>query len=88
MSPRPEDKFTGFNPQVGTTFNLSHKHSGIQGDGQQIKSANLDNTAPFPAGGEPIYQDSAGNWWRISVESFTDPETQQILGRLVVTLVP
>lgn len=59
MSPRSED---GSHSQEGrgirfdltapehTNFSLSHKHSGIHGDGQKIGSDSLDWTGALPAG--------------------------------------
>ena len=62
MSPRPEPPVGpagkaplgghNFNltPGEHTNFSLSHKHSGIHGDGQKIKAANIDWSVELPAG--------------------------------------
>lgn len=84
---------TKFNltPVEGTNFDLSHRHSGLHGDGQKIQLASTDTAAPFPSGAEPLYfsvnNPTSGNKWRIQVEEVTDPDTGQIFGRLIVSLV-
>ena len=78
-------------PTEGTNFSLSHRHSGLHGDGQVIKLANLDTTAAYPTGSEPLYvpinATTSGRTWRLQVEEVTDPDTGQVYGRLIVSRV-
>ena len=48
----PVGGHTGFNltPGEHTNFSLSHKHSGIHGDGKKIAAVNLDWTGALPPG--------------------------------------
>lgn len=77
-------------PLEGTNFDLSHRHSGLHGDGQQIKIANTDTTAPFTTGQEPIYipvnAPTSGRKYRIQIIEVTDPDTSQI--QAVIQVVP
>ena len=83
----------GFNLSAieGTNFSLSHKHSGLHGDGQRVKTASLDASDPFVSGNEPLYipinAPTSGRTWQIQIEEVTDPDTGQIYGRLLVQLV-
>ncbi len=79
-------------PQENINFSLSHRHSGLHGDGRAVKAASLDTVDPFPSGSEPVYipvnAPSSGRKWQIQIEEVTDPDTGQIFGRLLVQLVP
>lgn len=74
----------------GTNFSLSHKHSGLQGDGQRVKAAFLDASDPYVYGDEPLYQPAnaptSGRTYRIQIVEVTDPETQQVSP--VIQVVP
>lgn len=78
-------------PAEGTNFSLSHRHSGLHGDGQRVQAAALDTVNPFVSGNEPLYipvnAATSGRTWQIQVEEVTDPDTGQIYGRLLVQLV-
>ena len=60
MKPAPDGGAPGRAPLGGhnfnltpgehTNFSLSHKHSGIHGDGQKIKASNIDWTNAVPEG--------------------------------------
>lgn len=69
-------------PTEGTNFDLSHRHSGIHGDGRSIKAASLDVTDAFTENLEPTYlpvnAPTSGRKYRIQVVEVVDPETQQI----------
>lgn len=71
-------------------FSLTHRHTGQQGQGQKIQAAQLDTTAPFADGAEPIYlpvnAPTSGRQYRIQVVEVTDPDTQQISP--VIQVVP
>ena len=73
-----------------TNFSLSHRHTGLHGDGQKVKSASLNTVDPFPADGEPTYEPvnaaGSGRKYRIQIIEVTDPETQQI--QSVIQVVP
>ena len=79
----PEPDFLGgLGQREATNFDFTHKHSGIQGDGQRVKAASLDTTSPFPDGAEPTYvpvnAPTSGRQYRIQIVEVTDPETSQI----------
>lgn len=78
-------------PTEHTNYSLSHKHTGIQGDGQRIAAASLSTVVAIPTGAEfiyiPVNAPTSGRTWRIQIEEVTDPDTNQIQGRLVVTRV-
>lgn len=65
-----------------TNFSLSHKHSGLHGDGQRVNAASLSTVDPFPDGFEPTYTPvnapTSGRKYRIQVIEVTDPDTQVI----------
>ena len=77
-------------PTESTNFSLSHKHSGLHGDGQKVKAASLDTSAPFVDGLEPIYipvnAPTSGRMYRIQIVEVTDPDTAQI--QAVIQVVP
>lgn len=84
----------GTNPALGapeqSTFGFRHRHSGLSGDGAQIKATNLDTRDPFTVNTEPLYTPvnaaASGRLYRIQVIEVTDPETQQI--QPVIQVVP
>lgn len=88
-SPRRVRDFN-LTPTEGTNFDLSHRHSGIHGDGKRVQAASLDTNNPFPDGAEPTYTPvnapTSGRKWRIQIVEVTDPDTQQIMP--VVQVVP
>lgn len=77
-------------PTEGTNFDLSHRHSGIHGDGQKVKAASLDTSSAFPTGEEPIYlpvnAPTSGRQYRIQIVEVTDPDTSQITP--VIQVIP
>ena len=85
VSPRPQihgrgagvmGESGGLTPQTHETFSLSHKHSGIHGDGQKVKAASLDTVDPFTAELEPTYipvtAPTSGRKYRIQVIEVLD----------------
>lgn len=78
-------------PTEHTNFSFSHKHTGIHGDGQRIAAASLSTVLPIATGAEfvyiPVNAPTSGRTYRIQVEEVTDPDTQQIYGRLIVSRV-
>lgn len=101
MRPRSDDssdqpavrvggKDFNLSPHEGTNFSLSHRHSGLHGDGQKVKSASLDTSDPFSTDAEPMYipinAPTSGRKYRIQIVEVTDPDTQQI--QAVIQVVP
>jgi hypothetical protein len=88
---RPQQSEGGLTPKEGTNFSLLHRHSGLQGDGQPIKAANLDTSDPFYPGLEPEYTPinatTSGRKYRIQIEEYTDPDTGTIYPRIIATLI-
>jgi hypothetical protein len=82
MSPRPQvggqgwGEKAGLTPQAHENFSLSHKHSGIHGDGQKVKSASLDTVDPFVVNLEPTYvpvnAPTSGRRYRIQIVEVLD----------------
>lgn len=87
-----DDRGQKFNltPHEGTNFDLSHRHSGLHGDGQPIAAGNLDTSVPFKTLLEPIYLPvnaaTSGRKYRIQIIEVTDPDTLQI--QAVLQVVP
>ncbi len=94
-APNPDDvpdRGTKFNltSSEGTNFDLSHRHSGLHGDGQTVAAGSLDTSIPFRSGLEPIYlpvnAPTSGRQYRIQIIEVTDPDTAQI--QAVIQVVP
>lgn len=85
-----DDDTFNLSRKESVNFSLSHKHSGIHGDGQRVKSASLDTNDPFPADEEPTYipvnATTSGRRYRIQIVEVTDPDTQQIMP--VIQVIP
>lgn len=77
-------------PTEQTNFSMSHRHSGLHGDGKKVPVGFLDTTSPFAAGAEALYipvnAPTSGRQYRIQVVEVTDPDTQQI--QAVLQVVP
>ena len=54
-------------PHEATNFSLSHKHSGIHGDGRPIPAAFIDWSSALPDGGGPILTSANGTQYRLGV---------------------
>lgn len=77
-------------PTEHTNFSLSHKHTGIHGDGQRIAAASLSTVLPIASGSEfiylPVNAPTSGRKWRIQIVEVTDPDTQQV--QPVIQVIP
>lgn len=52
-------------PHEATNFSLSHKHSGLHGDGQRIPAPFIDWSSAIPDGGGPILTSPNGTQYRL-----------------------
>lgn len=52
-----------------TNFSLSHRHSGLHGDGQKIPANFIDWTAALPDGEGPVLTAPNGDTYRLGVDN-------------------
>ena len=56
-------------PQESTNFSLSHKHSGLHGDGQKIPAAFINWASALVDGAGPILVSPNGTQYRLGVDN-------------------
>lgn len=56
-------------PHESTNFSLSHKHSGIHGDGQRVPAGFINWESPIPDGAGPILTSPNGTQYRLGVDN-------------------
>ena len=55
-------------PDEKTNFSLSHKHSGIHGDGQRVPAGFINWLSPIASGMGPILTSPNGTQYRLGVD--------------------